>query len=319
MAAGKFDKTPNYDDDIEFIEDSDPVQGDPPGTDPELTPLTGTANRIFQKVIGSLVYLKNAVDNFSIERMTDTVEGIGRTATQQEAEGGTAHGTGGPLLTVLRGMQLLRGSNAQANTTRRGTSRRATQAQATGLTNNEAHLTALLVGAILEHSNAGATPTKRGTVRLANETHAQDESNNTHALTAASLHRESVVNISSPNLTVSSLQNGVERVDSVTYQGSITSKYFGPILYEYEYSNTISMVIQVDERVAGAYGIVLSSESVDLTAFTWAISNKILVSGNEAPTLEIGDPTQNELRITATPGAPGASEVYRFTLTGTLI
>ena len=101
MAAGKFNTTANYDDDIEFIEDSDPVQGDPPGTDPELTPLTGTANKIFQKIIGSLAYLKNAVDNFSIERMTDTVlEGIGRTATQQK-QNLELHTVGGPFLTPL--------------------------------------------------------------------------------------------------------------------------------------------------------------------------------------------------------------------------
>ena len=71
--------------------------------------------------VSSLAYLKNAVDNSSIARMTDTIFGTGKTATLPEAEAGTAHGQGGPVLTPLRGMQLLRGSNAQATEEQRGT------------------------------------------------------------------------------------------------------------------------------------------------------------------------------------------------------
>ena len=129
MAVDKYNTQENYTDDIDFIKDSDPVQGDPAGTDPVITPLTGPINIIIQQLIGSLVYLKNAVDNFSISRMTESVFGIGRTATKSEAEEGTEHGPGGPLLTPERGMQLLRGTQAAATDSLRGTVRRATQAK----------------------------------------------------------------------------------------------------------------------------------------------------------------------------------------------
>ena len=173
MAAGKYNTDQNYDDDIDFIKDSNPVQGDPAGTDPDNTPLTGPINVVVQKIIGSLAYLKNAVDNFDIPRMTQTVFGIGRTATQQEAEDGTAHGAGGPLLTPLRGRQTtenyIRSSDAQANTSRRGTSRRATQAEAEAGNNNERHLTPSTGMAQLRHSNAKSNESRLGTVERANQ------------------------------------------------------------------------------------------------------------------------------------------------------
>ena len=188
MSVGKYDTDPNYDDDIDFIKDSDPVQGDPAGTDPENTPLTGPINVIIQKIVGSLAYLKDAIDDFSIERMTDTVFGIGRTATQQEAEDGTAHGAGGPVLTPLRGKQnaleTLRSSDAQSNTTRRGTVRRATNPQAIGLTNTDAYLTAALVAAILVHSNAQATASKRGTAEIADQTQGRGGTDNERIMTS---------------------------------------------------------------------------------------------------------------------------------------
>ena len=184
MAAGKYKTDQNYDDDINFIKDSDEVQGDPAGTDPDNTPLTGPINVVIQKIVSSLAYLKNAVDNFTVKRMTDTVEGIGRTATQQEAEAGTAHGTGGPVLTVLRGIQMLRSAVAAANTTRRGTVERATQNEAVGLTDTERFLTAALVEAILRHANAAATTARRGTVQRATENQAVGLTNTDAYLTA---------------------------------------------------------------------------------------------------------------------------------------
>ena len=196
MAAGKYKTDQNYDDDIDFIKDSDAVQGDPPGTDPDNTPLTGPINVVIQKMVSSLSYLKDAIENYSIARMTDSIFGTGRTATQQEAEDGAAHGAGGPVLTPLRGKQaidvhalnLLRSALAAANTSRLGTVRRATQAQATGLTDTERYLTAALVNAILQHANAEATTSRRGTVQRADDNDIAAGTNTTKHVTPKQLN-----------------------------------------------------------------------------------------------------------------------------------
>ena len=173
MAAGKYKTDQNYDDDIEFIKDTDPVQGDPAGTDPENSPLTGGINVVIQKIVGSLAYLKDAIDNATIARMTDSVFGTGRTATQNEAETGTAHGQGGPLLSVLRGMQLLRGSAAQATVTRRGTAEIASATEAVD-ENNTTHMLNPQRGfTLLRSSQAQATESQRGTVRRASQSQAR--------------------------------------------------------------------------------------------------------------------------------------------------
>lgn len=184
MAVGKYKTEANYDDDIDFIKDSNPVQGDPAGTDPDTVELTGPINVVIQKIVGSLAYLKERVDGFSVARMTDSVFGSGRTATQTEAEGGSAHGQGGPLLTPKRGMQLLRGTNAQATTTRRGTAEfvSATEAvddsNATHMLNPERGFT------LLRSSQAQATESQRGTVRRASQSQATGLTNTEMYLTA---------------------------------------------------------------------------------------------------------------------------------------
>ena len=171
MAEGKYKTDPTYDDDIDFIKDSDAVQGDPAATDPDTVALTGPINVVVQKIVSSLAYLKNAVDNFSISRMTDTVFGTGKTATQAEAEAGTAHGTGGPVLTPLRGKQnalaTLRSSDAQSSTSQRGSAEIATQDEARGGTDNERIMTSLRVQDFLRNgTGAIANQTRKGTVQF---------------------------------------------------------------------------------------------------------------------------------------------------------
>ena len=74
--------------DTQFIRTTDAVQGDPPGT---TGVLTGPVNVALQKVMNTLLYLKNRLDNLNltVNNASSTQRGIVELATPDEVETGT--------------------------------------------------------------------------------------------------------------------------------------------------------------------------------------------------------------------------------------
>ena len=72
----------------QFILTTDNVQGDPPGT---TGALTGPINVALQKIVNTLLYLKNRVDNINVtaSNASTTARGIIEIATLAEARAGT--------------------------------------------------------------------------------------------------------------------------------------------------------------------------------------------------------------------------------------
>ena len=120
-----------------------------------------------------------------------TEKGLAELANQTEGRGGTDDER---IMTGLRVLDALRsGSSFAADTTRRGTVERATESEATGLSDSTRHLTSVLVKSILEHSNAGATTTKRGTVERATQSEVSARTDTTKYVTPDTLPAPSAV------------------------------------------------------------------------------------------------------------------------------
>ena len=236
MAAGKYKTDQSYDDDIDFIKESDAVQGDPAATDPDTVALTGPINVVIQKIVSSLAYLNNAVDNFSVSRMTDSVFGTGKIATQEEAEAGTAHGTGGPVLTPLRGLDLIRGSAAQATEDQRGTVEFATETEAQDESNNTKALTAASLYTSEVVSVTGSFENLRRT---------------------------------------DTLNSGTPRISNFAVAGNVSAKKFGPIVIGSSSSGNITITFTYytgGQHTSFSATFDLVDTNFDHNDYSWSIS-----------------------------------------------
>ena len=99
-------------DSTQFIRTTDAVKGDAPGSSP---PLSGPVNVAFQKIINSLLYLKNRVDglNLSAPNASTTQRGIVELATAME----TRDGASTSLATTPAGVAAAISEHTPANAT----------------------------------------------------------------------------------------------------------------------------------------------------------------------------------------------------------
>lgn len=126
-----------FEEEINFIRTTDEVLGDPIGT---TGTLTGPINVLIQKVVNSLLNLKNRLDaiNTTQPNATTTTRGIAELATQVEAETGEDTTRITPPKRVF---DILKHANAQATDAIRGTAKIATTSEIETGTDNETIVT----------------------------------------------------------------------------------------------------------------------------------------------------------------------------------
>ena len=164
--------------DTQFIRTTDVVQGDPPGT---TGTLTGPINVALQKVMNTLLYLKNRLDNLNLtpNNASTTQRGVAEIANQSEGRTGT---DAVRMMTALRVLDALRnGSAFYASTTQRGTAELATQAEVNARSDNSK----IVTPATLPEPSAvpNASTTVRGIAELATQSEVNARTDNSKIVT----------------------------------------------------------------------------------------------------------------------------------------
>ena len=182
--ANEYDEQSTFEEDIEAILTTDPVQGDPPGFSGTLT---GKINVVLFHIVNRTRWLKNTLEslNITVPNASTTTKGIAELATKAEAEAATDTTRITPPKRVL---DLLRAVVAQATETVRGTVRRATQSEAEGGTNNEKVMTPQRTQQAIDNrvrsSVHQASTTRQGTAELTTKAEAESGTDNTRIMTS---------------------------------------------------------------------------------------------------------------------------------------
>ena len=171
--ANELPEQSQFDETLEAILTTEPVQGDPPSFQGQPT---GKINVNLLKLANRCRWLKNALAalNITVPNATTTTKGIAELATKQEAE---ALQDTTRITPPKRVGDILKHSNAQATESQRGTAELANQAEAEGGTDDTKIMTSEKSMQQLRHSNAGANTNRRGTVQRATQTELDEGTN----------------------------------------------------------------------------------------------------------------------------------------------
>lgn len=171
--ANELPEQSQFDETIEAILTTEPVQGDPPAFQGQPT---GKINVNLLKLANRCRWLKNALTalNITVPNATTTTKGIAELATKQEAE---ALQDTTRITPPKRVGDILKHQNAQATESQRGTAAIASQSDAEGGTDDTKIMTSEKSMQQLRHSNAEANTTRRGTVQRATQTELDDGKN----------------------------------------------------------------------------------------------------------------------------------------------
>ena len=133
-------------DEVQFIRTTDRVLGDPPGTAGKLS---GPINVVIQKIINSLLWLKNRVDGIdtTVPNATTSQRGVIELATADEARAATDTVR---AMTPANTKRFNQSTAAQASETDRGTAKVASKTDAIAGTNNIDMMTPKRTSEVLE-------------------------------------------------------------------------------------------------------------------------------------------------------------------------
>ena len=187
--ANEYDEQSNFQEDIEAILTTDPVQGDPPGFSGTLT---GKINIVLFHIVNRTRWLKDtlAALNITVPNASTTTKGIAEIATKTEAEAATDTTRITPPRRVL---DLLRATVAAATETVRGTVLRATQSEVDAGNENTKYITSAALQQKLNEtvpSQVGnASESGRGIIEIVDNTEAEGGTDDTRAMTPAKTQR----------------------------------------------------------------------------------------------------------------------------------
>ena len=168
--------------DTQFILTTDNVQGDPPGT---TGTLTGPINIALQKIVNTLLYLKNRVDNLNLTaaNASTTARGIIEIATLAESRTGTDTQRAVTPAGTAAAIQNADLTVANASTTARGIIEIATTNEATNATDTSRAMTPSNTRAAIDDRVPDASETESGKVQFATNAEAQNANNSSTAMT----------------------------------------------------------------------------------------------------------------------------------------
>ena len=168
--------------DTRFIRTTDQVLGDPPGT---TGTLSGPINVALQKIINSLLYLKNRIDglNLTAPNASTTQRGIVELATLAEARAGTDTQRATTPAGVAAAITEVSVDDATIST--RGIVELATLAEARAGTDTVRAMTSAGTRAAIDNRVPNATTSTRGKIEIASTAEAEGLANDQVAMTPA--------------------------------------------------------------------------------------------------------------------------------------
>ena len=175
--------------DTQFIRTTDAARGDPPGT---TGTLTGPINVALQKVMNTLLYLKNRLDNLNltVNNASSTQRGIVELATPDEVETGTDTQRATTPEGVAQAIAAGTSAAPNASTTVRGIAELATLAESRTGTDTVRTVTPAGARAAIDNRVPTASESTEGKVELASNAEAGNNANNSRVMTPQRTHQQ---------------------------------------------------------------------------------------------------------------------------------